>query len=262
MLQHQERLFLRRIRVVHRRQPDQRQVGHTGRLDRRLRGVEHNPAGHAPGPGAVHRGRSGGQVPIGRHHPYEQQRFRWSSASTGRQFIAVVVGGRAGVTGRWLLQHSLRTVLLERLQNCGRPAVASTAAAAATRVQPEPLVRPAAERVADKQSQNDAGQHVRQTPTPAVSGRLLFAADHRGVPKFLGERFVRVLRMLVRTSRRRPAIIVVVVVVGGGRVGHRRIIVCGTPRFHNAPTRTVFIWRRRGKKNSSWGRKKKKTTIL
>jgi len=187
VLQHQERLFLRRVRVVHRRQPDERQVGRAGRPDRRLRAVEHHAAGHATRPRAVDRGRSGGQVPVGRHHADEQQRF-------GRASGTAAAGCGYRSTAIVLVDAGPRR--LQRPQHAGPTGIATAtgAAVAATGVQPQSVVR-SAERVADKQSEDDAGQHVRQTP-PAVAGGFLLAAGRR--PLFLDHGLVRVVVLLLR----------------------------------------------------------------
>lgn len=168
MLQHQERLLLRRVRVVHRWQPDEWQVGCTRWQDRRFRTVEHHAAGHTTRPRAMDCGRPGGQVSVGGHHADEQQRFGWTSGSP------IAGHGSRSTATTVIVVVGLRR-LLQRSQHVGPAAIAI--ASATTGVQPESAVR-SAERVADKQSKNDAGQHVRQTPS-AIAGRFLLAAGRR-----------------------------------------------------------------------------------
>jgi len=173
----------------------------------------------------VDRGRPGGQVPVGRHHADEQQRFGRTSG-----FAVAGHGSRSTATTIFVVV-SLRR-LLQRLQRSQHPGPAAIATAStATGVQPESPVR-SAERVADKQSKNDAGQHVRQTP-PAIAGRFLLATSRRR-PLFLGHGLVRIVVLLLLWPRkRRTAVVVVVpvvvvVVVAVFRVcrgGHRRFIV-------------------------------------
>lgn len=221
VLQHEERLFLRRVRVVHRRQPDERQVRGAGRPDRRLRGVEHHAAGHATRPRAVDRGRPSGQIPVGRHHADEQQRLGRSAAAAGRGHLSAGPVVLVVVTDR-------RRLLLQRPQHAGRPA-ARTFGTAATGVQPPSAVRPA-ERVADQQSQDDAGQHVRQTP-PTVTGGFLLAAGRRPVFLDRGGLVGGIVVLLLRYHRTAVVMVVPVVVVmvvavfGVCRGGHRRLIV-------------------------------------
>lgn len=143
VLQHQERLFLRRVRVIHCGQPDQRQVGQTRWPGRRLRAVEQHATGYAARPRSVHSGRPGGQISVRGHHTDQQQRFGWTNVR------GTVVGASV-----WCPRPLVTAVVVQPPK--GRPGRRPTAAG---KRPAEPIVR--AERVSDQQAQRDAGQHVR-----------------------------------------------------------------------------------------------------
>lgn len=95
----------------------------------------------------MHRGRSGAQVPVGCHHAYEQQRL---GRAPGRRLRSAVVGDD-------VLRSLGRRGRAQRSQSRPAEDAAATAAATAAGVQAEPVIGSAAERVADEQSQDDAG---------------------------------------------------------------------------------------------------------